>query len=164
MKKLVKWCISTKINEIGNLEVLRAGIKLRDYHSIGDDYSVLYVFPASAIFTVDLNSARIVLEGNQVTITLNEPSFHISFDESKIETIAEWQKYSFSGTTVDGVEAYRNSRTEIEDKTRESIHNDDTLIGFAKESAENQIEVLVRSINSGVEVKYNWVKESLNEE
>lgn len=135
-----------RIEEIGRLEVLAASVRLDDYLKIADDYSAIYVYKADAIFSVDLKNAEIHREGDNVMIVLGNPAVDFYINEEDTEKIAEWQRRFYSGKTADGYTAYINSRAEIEKKAPEEIKNYDTLMDLAKDSAKNQLGILVRSV------------------
>ena len=45
--------VSNRMNEIGNLEVLVAGVRLKNVHAVGNKYKALYLLAGNAVFTVD---------------------------------------------------------------------------------------------------------------
>ena len=51
--------IANRMNAVGNLEVLVAGVKLKNVHSIGDRYEALYLLKGNAIFTINMEDASI---------------------------------------------------------------------------------------------------------
>lgn len=136
--------IGTRIKGIGELEVLKAGVRLDNYFQIANDYKALYVYKADAIFTVDLAGAEIVMDeqDNKIKISLDVPAVSFYINDTETSKITEWQRRFYSGKTEDGYQAYINSRAEIENKASEEIANYDTLMELAKDSAKKQIEIL----------------------
>ena len=153
--------IGNKIESIGSLEVLKAGVKLDNCIRIADDYLAVYVYKADAIFTVNLAEADIVEkeQSNKIMIILEEPSVEIYIDDTQTSKITEWQKHFYSGTIAGGYEVYINARAEIEQKTPEEIANYDTLMEMAKDSAKKQISILAEAICKEKEVDVIFIDE-----
>ncbi len=152
--------IVTQLNQVNNLEVFVAGVKLNDFHTIGEDenpdYAALYLIKANVVFSVDLSDAKISFSGNTLHIKLSEPDASLYFTGSP-EKIAEYQKYPFSGSAKDGYDAYLNSMEKIQNATLDDLSNKDDLISAAKKSAENQIELLVKSASvTGKNISVEW--------
>jgi hypothetical protein len=138
------------IKEGGKLQILVASVKLRDVHSVGEDYMALYLLKGEAVFTVDLSQAVILLEDEKIHITVPQPEMKLILDQSKIDKVAEYQEYFFSGSSADGLDAYLNSMKKIYEETQETLVNYDSLMEAARESAEKQITELINAA-SGVE-------------
>ena len=136
-----------KIEEIGRLEVLAAGAKLTNIHSIGTDYSAIYLMKGNAVFTVDLQKAdfRFEEEGKTLSITLPEPEMELYIDESATEKLAEYQKHFYTGSAKDGFTAYLNTTKNTVAEVRETMANYDELLTQAKESAVKQVTWLAQS-------------------
>lgn len=154
--------IGNKIEKIGNLEVLKAGVKLDNCIQIADNYLAIYVYKADAIFVVNLAQAEIVEEeqGNKVTIILAEPSVEVYINDAETNKITEWQKHFYSGKAADGYEVYINARTEMEHKAPEEIANYDTLMELAKDSAKKQVTILAEAICAEKKVDVIFADES----
>lgn len=150
--------VTNKVQELNKLEVLVAGVKLRDEHSVGDEeYVALYLLKGDAVFTVDFRDAEITKEENVLLITIPEPEMELIIDQSKLEKVAEYQKFFWSGSAEDGFDAYLASMAKVTEETKESLANYDTLMKAAKESAESQVKQLVNSISvSEIEVKIKF--------
>lgn len=137
--------ITNKMSDIGKLEILDAGVKVTNLHKIGNSYANLYISKGNAIFSVDLSTAVIVVNENEITVTLAEPTVEIFIDEQSTESLAEWQKASFTGTTEDGYFAYLNSWNNSREEIEGAIENYDKLINSAKEAGITQIEAIVKA-------------------
>jgi hypothetical protein len=152
--------IVTQLSQANKLEVLVASVKLNDFHTIGEDehpdYAALYLMKGNVVFSVDLSNAKISFSGNTLHIKLSEPDASLYFTGSP-EKIAEYQKHSFSGSAEDGYDAYLNSMEKIQSATLDDLSNKDDLISAAKKSAENQIELLVKSASvTGKNISVEW--------
>lgn len=150
--------VTNKVQELNKLEVLVAGVKLRDEHSVGDEeYVALYLLKGDAVFTVDFSDAEITKEEDVLLITIPEPEMELIIDQSKLEKVAEYQKFLWSGSAEEGFDAYLASMAKVTEETKESLANYDTLMEAAKESAERQVKQLVHSVSvSEVEVKIRF--------
>jgi hypothetical protein len=152
--------IVTQLSQANKLEVLVASVKLNDFHTIGEDehpdYAALYLMKGNVVFSVDLSNAKISFSGNTLHIKLSEPDASLYFTGSP-EKIAEYQKHSFSGNVKDGYDAYLNTMEKIQSATLDDLNNKDALISAAKKSAENQIELLVKSASvAGKNISVEW--------
>ncbi|MBP3568558.1 MAG: DUF4230 domain-containing protein [Lachnospiraceae bacterium] len=137
-----------KINETGKLDVLVAGVRLNNFHGVGNKYAALYLMKADAVFSVNLGLANVayVEEELWVRITVPQPEVTVYFDESETEKIAEWQKNYFSGDAGDGYQAYMNTMKEIEATASEDLARNESLMESARKAAEQQIKLLATSI------------------
>ena len=153
--------IGNKIEKIGNLEILKAGVKLDNCIRIADNYLAIYVYKADAIFVVNLAQAEIVEEewGDKITIILAEPSVEVYIDDVETNKITEWQKHFYSGKAAEGYEVHINARAEIEDKAPEEIANYGTLMELAKDSAKKQVTILAEAICGEKEVNVIFANE-----
>ena len=70
-----KSTIAAYTRGIGKLEVLVAGVKLSNFHQVGDKYAALYLTKGNAVFTVDLSEATITFgqDSTDVVILLSNP-------------------------------------------------------------------------------------------
>ncbi|MDE7416943.1 MAG: DUF4230 domain-containing protein [Lachnospiraceae bacterium] len=153
--------VANKVQELKRLEVLVASVKLKDEHLIGKedslDYAALYLLKGDAVFTVDFNETEIRKEGDILLLTIPEPEMELIIDQSKLEKVAEYQKFFWSGSAKDGFDAYLASMAKVAEETKETLVNYDTLMKAARESAEKQVEQLVNSVSvSEVEVKIEF--------
>ena len=150
--------VKTELEETGRLQVLVAGVKLTDHHSVGNDYAALYILKGSAVFTVDLEQAAVSGdEKSGIDITCPEPEVTVFIDENETEKLAEYQRYRFAGSAEDGYKAYLNTMTASVEEVRQSVENYDALMEQAKAAAKTQIEALARSVRGGaaaVNVKF----------
>lgn len=143
--------IGNQLQQMEKLEVLAAGIKLSNFHTIGEntDYAALYLANGNVVFTVDMSKAAAHIEGSELHIALPQPYGLIYVDESSIEKAAEYQKTFFTGDAKDGFDAYLNTMAKMDEATPETLNNYDVLIQSAKESAVKQVSMLAGSVASG---------------
>lgn len=143
--------VANKIYELNKLEVLVAGVKLKNVHSIGEgenqEYAALYLLKGDAVFTVDFSEAEIQSEGGRISVMLPEPEMDLIIDQRKINKAAEYQKYFFSGSAEDGFDAFLASMNEMDSQTKETLVNYDVLMAAAKDSAIKQVEQLLRAVS-----------------
>lgn len=139
------------LKEVGRLEVLAAGVTLRNLNEIGQEYTNLSVINGDAIFSVDMTQAEISFsqDGKEVYIVIPEPTMELYIDQSGTEILAEIQKPSFSVTAEDGLNAYLNSMAQTVDKVKETLANYDSLLAQAKDSALGQVRQMAETISGG---------------
>lgn len=140
--------IKGTMDSIGKLEVLEAGVTLKNINKIGDSYKGLYLISGDAVFTVDLNTAEISYsqDGKDVYILIPAPELELYLDQNSTEKLAETQNFSLTVSAKDGLVAYLNSMTQIVENVKDSMANYDSLMSTAKESAKNQIEQFTATI------------------
>ena len=147
----------------GKLEVLVAGIELKNIHTIGEnDYASLSFIKGNAIFSANLEEASIEFDENQrkVSISIPDISVEIFIDNTATQELAKYQKGHFTGSSKDGFTAYINSANESFDRTEKEIENYDELKSQAMESAKDKITQLVKECNSNIDsVEIIWGKE-----
>lgn len=157
--------IANSIREVEKLEVLVASVKLNDLHSVGEeDYKALYLLKGDAVFSVDLSKAVIDEKNGELYITIPQPEMELIVDPSRIEKVAEYQKYFFSGKAEDGLDAYINSMKKIVEESEKSLANYDSLLKAAKASAEKQITILAKSVSVNNREVHVYFQEKQNEE
>ena len=129
------------IESVGKLEVLVAGVTLKDIHEVGKAYTGLYVISGDAVFTVDLNQAEISYSPDKthIYIWIPEPALEIYLNQNSTKKLAETQHFSWTTTAEDGLRAYLNSMVKIQEKVESAISNYDSLMTMAKQSAKEQI-------------------------
>ena len=140
--------IFESLKETGRLEVLKASVSISNFHEIGSDYAKLQVFYADVIFTADLEKAVIEDDGEKIRIILPAVECSIAENEEKTETLAEYQRYSFSGSAEDGYTAAHNTRKELFEKGTEAIENYSALKQAAENSALKNVRLLAESVNA----------------
>ena len=138
--------VANKIKEVERLEVLVASVKLNDIHTVGDDYAALYLLKGDAVFAVDLSKAEIKAQNDELYITLPQLEMDLIVDQSKIEKVAEYQRFLFDGSSEDGYDAYLNSMTKIIEESKEALVNYDSLKNTAEETAIRQVTQLANSV------------------
>jgi hypothetical protein len=140
--------IKSTMESVGRLEVLAAGVTLKNINEIGDAYKGLYLINGDAVFSVDLNEAQISYsdERTDVYIWLPQPEVDVYLDQSSTQKLAEVQNFSLSVSAEDGLKAYLNSMSAISDEVKNKIANYDALMESAKESAKTQVEQLMESL------------------
>lgn len=138
--------IKSSFSEVGILEVLEAGIKLKNVNTIGDEYAVLYVLKGVAIYSVNLKDVEINdVDSSTVEILLPDINVEIYIDESGTEKLAEYQKRSWSGSAKDGFTAYMNTREVADKSVKDTLENYDDLIEVAESSAKKQVEIIAKT-------------------
>lgn len=138
--------IKNSFTEVGNLEVLEAGIKLKDVNTLGDDYAALFLLKGVAIYKIDLTDAEInETSSESIEVLLPDVLVDIYIDESATEKLAEYQKHSWSGSAQDGFQEYMNTRTAMDESVKETMENYDVLIKTAEDSAIKQVGILAKS-------------------
>lgn len=150
--------VKTELEETGRLQVLVAGVKLTDHHSVGNDYAALYILKGSAVFTVDLEKATVTGdEKSGIDIMCPAPEVAVFIDENETEKLAEYQRHRFAGSAEDGYKAYLNTMTASVEEVRQSVENYDALMEQAKAAAKKQVEALAQSVRgdaAAVNVKF----------
>lgn len=140
--------IKGSMEALGKLEVLVAGVSLKNINKIGESYTGLYLINGDAVFSVDLAEAEISFsqDGEDVYITIPEPGLEVFLDQSSTKKLAEQQKFSLTVTAEDGLVAYLNSMTQTTEKVKETLVNYDLLFADAKEAAKQQVQQLAATI------------------
>lgn len=141
--------IESEIKEVGNLEVLVASVKIKDFHAIGEDvkYSALYLMKGEVVFSIDLSKAEIQTSEGGLKILLPLPTGELYIDQRQVDKIAEYQEYFFSGSSEDGYNAYINTLKKIQSSSVESLSNYNELIEAAKISAKKQVRQLALTVS-----------------
>ena len=139
--------ITSRIHEMENLEVLVASVKLKNFHTIGDnvDYAALYLVNGDVVFTVDLGQADIDEKAGRLQIKLPKPKGKLYIDNSSVEKIGEYQKKFFNGNSEAGYDAYINTMKQLHDVSEENLTNYNELLYAAQDAAKTQITQLVNS-------------------
>lgn len=140
--------IKGSMEALGKLEVLVAGVSLKNINKIGDSYTGLYLINGDAVFSVELAEAEISFsqDGKDVYITIPEPNLEVYLDQNSTKKLAESQHFSFTVSAEDGLIAYLNSMTQTVEKVKETMVNYDSLFVDAKESAKKQVQQLATTI------------------
>lgn len=151
--------VGNTLLETAKLEVLVAGVKLTNMHSLGKDYQALYVVKGDAVFSVDLKKAKVSQsDDGTLNVLIPEPEVELFVDESGTEKLAEYQKYPFSGDAGSGYTAYLNTLKNTTSEVRRSLENYDALMEQAKESAVTQISYISESAcGNGKSVKVDFL-------
>lgn len=146
--------IQESMKQLGNLEVLAAGVTLKNVNKVGEAYAQLVLMNGDAIFSVDMTKAEIRFsqDGKEVTITIPEPVMELYLNEEKTQKLAEIQKASLSVSAEDGLVGYLNSMAEIVQKAEEHIASYDSLVERAQGAAITQVQELVETIGGGAYV------------
>lgn len=138
--------IKNNFSEVGNLEVLKAGVKLKNVNTIGDDYAALFVLKGAAVYSVNIKDAEINdIDSETVQILLPDVDVEIYIDETETVKLAECQDHFWSGSARDGFEEYMNTRAQTDMLVKENIENEDTLIKSAEDSAKKKVEIIVKA-------------------
>lgn len=143
--------ISNQMQQVEILEVLVSSVKLKNFHTEGQEadptYAALYLANGTAVFTVDLSQAQIQAQNDALHIILPQPVVNLYIDESSIEKVADYQKTFSNGSAEDGFDAYLKSMAKIHQVTEETLDNYDMLIDSAKQATEHQVTLLVQSVS-----------------
>lgn len=138
--------IKNSFSEIGNLEVLEAGVKLRDVNTLGDEYAALFLLKGVAIYSVNLKDVDINdIDASTVEVLLPEINVEVYIDESATEKLAEYQKHSWSGNAKDGFVEYMNSRSVMDQSVKDTMENYSAMTEAAQSSAIKQIEIIAKA-------------------
>lgn len=140
--------IKGSMDALGKLEVLVAGVTLKNINKIGDTYAGLYVINGDAVFSVDLGIAEISFSKDEkdVYITIPEPDLELYLDQNSTEKLAETQHFSLTVTAKDGLVNYLNTMSAMESKAQETLANYDSLFAEAKEAAKRQVTQLATTL------------------
>lgn len=138
--------IANNFSKVGNLEVLEAGVKLRDVNTIGEEYAALFLLKGVAVYSVSLSDAEIKdTDADTVEILLPDIDVEIYIDETATEKLAEYQEHSWTGNAKDGFTEYMNSRKETDQSIKDKMENYDALIEAAESSAKKQVEIIAQA-------------------
>ena len=140
--------IKNHFSQIGNLEVMEAGVKLTNVNKIGkkDDYAALFMLKGVAVFSVDLRDVEINdIDTNTIEVLLPEIDAEIYIDEGATEKLAEYQKKSWTGSAKDGFTEYMNTRAETDQSVKETMENYSTLMETARSAAIKQIDIIANA-------------------
>lgn len=138
--------IANEMTSLGKLDVLVAEDQFVNDFREGKDYKALFVYKAQTVFSVNMESAEISIEGNTLKIVLPQPECEFIIDENESEKLVDWQKYFWSGSTESGYIGYMNSMAEIKKKAATEMTNYDRLMEQAKASAIKQVSILADSV------------------
>lgn len=143
--------IVKSMEELGNLEVLAAGVTLKNMNKAGEAYAQLTVINGDAVFSVDVSQAEISFnqDGTEVNITLPQPEVALYLDQDSTQVLAKIQNFSLRVDAEDGLREYLNSMEKITAEARDSITNYDTLMEQAREFAQSQVRQLAETISGG---------------
>lgn len=138
--------IKNSFSEAGNLEVLEAGVTLKNVNTLGDDYAALFLLKGVAIYSVNLKEAEINdLDSATVEIWLPNINVEIYIDESETEKLAEYQKNSWTGSAKDGFVQYMNTREATDKSVKDTMENYDVLVEAAEGSAKKQVGIIAKA-------------------
>lgn len=140
--------IKGSMENLGNLEVLVAGVSLKNMHEVGDAYKALYIIKGEAVFSVNMSGVEISFsqDGKDIYVTIPEPEIELYLDQNGTEKLAEIQNFSFTVSAKEGLTAYLNTMTETVENVKETMGNYESLFSEAKELAERKVEQLVTTI------------------
>ena len=150
--------VANKMRQIENLQVLVASVKLRDFHSIGDNvaYAALYLAKGDYVFTIDLSEAVIRIGDDELIIELPDPKGKLCIDESSIEKIAEYQQKWFNGSAEDGYYARLNTQKKLREAAEDTLDNYEELFASAKDAGEKQVKRLAQTVGTFSHVSVIW--------
>ena len=142
--KDTKASIKDKMDEVGKLEVLTAGVGIKNAHKYGEKYASMYLMKGNIIFSVDLTKADFIeeLSNNKLLIRLPNPEVDLTLNEEETAKLAERQNKVFDGDAEDGYDAYLNTLKKTQSELESVIGNYDQLVEQAKNSAQTQIRFI----------------------
>lgn len=151
--------VKNSLNEVANLEVLVASVKLNNGHEIGKKYAAFYLLKADAVFSIDLSRVSVETneDGSILYIRVTQPEVKVYIDDREIEKVIEYQRKFFNGSAEEGFDAYINSMSNLGANAENEIVRDKNLMESARNSAEKQIRQLTRNILfNGEELLVVW--------
>ena len=138
--------IKNSFSEIGNLEVLEAGVKLKNVNTLGNNYAALFMLKGVAIYSVNLEGVEINdIDLNTGDVILPPLNVEIYIDETETEKLAEYQKHPWSGSTQDGFKEYMNTRNATDKSVKDTLENYASLTEAVEGSAIKQIEIIAKA-------------------
>ena len=145
--------VSNQLQQIENLEVLVASVKLSNFHEIGKEdshryYAALYLVNGNVVFTVDMSQAEISAQSDDLHIKLPKPKGTLYLDDSSVEKVAEYQTKIFNGSAEDGFDAYLNTMTKVQETSEETLANYEALVSAAEQAATNQVTLLAKAASN----------------
>lgn len=143
--------LQDSMRELGKLEVLAAGVTLRNINRIGGTYAGLSLMNGDAVFSVDMTQADISFsqDGKEAYIVIPKPELELYPDLNSSEMLFEIQKPSFQVSAEDGLISYLNSMAQTVGNAKETIANYDSLMEQAQESAQTQVKRLAETLCGG---------------
>ena len=145
----------------GVLDVFKGDVAIYNTQTMGESlatgayYASLYMYKGQIIFSVDLNDAVIAYRGQDVCISIPEPSYRLTIDERNTEPVATYESFvgSVITTPKDGITSSLNSRAEILEKSAEQLAEFPELMDMAREEAVRQIKTMAQAVFTGRTVK-----------
>ncbi len=139
--------IQNVIDSVGKLQVMVAGVTLKNFQEIGSDYRNLSIISGEIVFTVDFSQTEIShsSDGSKIVVLTTKPTPTLYLDQSSTQVLAEIQNFSWSVDAEDGLQAYLNSMVKIEEQVEESVGNYREMLTSAEQYAKIQIEQLIKS-------------------
>lgn len=153
--------IASQLQQMENLEVLVASVKLSNFHTIGQgkDYAALYLVNGNVVFTVDMSKAETIAGIDKLEITIPKPVGTLYLDDSSVEKVGEYQRKLFNGSAEDGFDAYLNTMKKMQEASEDTLSNYDALVSSARDAAEKQITLIAKSVSTGYEdVEIKWAE------
>lgn len=139
--------ITTKFQEVKRLQVLVASGAYTNISTMGEnvDYASLYTQRYNAVFTVNLETAEVILNNGVLVVRLDQPDLDFK-PEGPVTLIDDYQRHWFSGGTEDGMDMIQNSLIEIQNKTKENLSRDEGMMSTARVFAKEQLKSLINSM------------------
>lgn len=155
-----------KIYEVGKLEVLTAGVGIKNLHTVGEKYASIYVLKGNIIFSVDLTKAEFIEDSlqNTMTVKLPQPQAELTINEEETVKLAQRQNKVFDGSAKAGYEEYLNTMKKTQSEIEEVISNYDQLLEQARNSAKTQIGYIAKQASlSDREIIFEFMDEGEND-
>lgn len=156
-----------KMYEVGKLEVLTAGVGIKNLHTVGEKYASIYVLKGNIIFSVDLTKAEFIENSseNTMTIKLPQPQAELTINEEETGKLAQRQNKVFDGSAKAGYEEYLNTMKKTQSEMEEVIGNYDQLLDQARNSAKTQIGYIAKQASlSDKDIIFEFMNEGESDE
>lgn len=156
--------IRNSFSEIGNLEVLEAGVKLEDVNTLGNDYAALYFSKGVAIYSINLQNVEIHdADTNKIEVLLPQIDVDVYIDEKETKKLAEYQKHSWTGNAKDGFLEYMNSRSIMDESIEKTMANYSLMMENAQNSAIKQVGNIAKAaVGNKKEVSVRFKEKQTN--
>jgi len=151
--KDTRFAVQAATTAVGKLEVLVAGVSIRNAQKLGSVYQNLSIIQGTVVFSVDLEQAHFEFseDMSQVTVSLPTPKSDFYADLSRTQQLAEWQKKSFKHSAQDGFVSNLNSLNEILKNPQDHISNyRSSLLPAAETAAKEKVTELIKNASLDV--------------
>lgn len=133
------------VNEKQELEVL-----LVDWEVSQVVDNMVYIYPCTGTYVVDLTAAELDFERDSMIITSPQPRIDISLNDGDRRILfqpSDWKTKSITGSAEAGIEKYMTARAVTEDTVRNDMESYEMLNEIAEDNAKNVITAFVESVS-----------------